>query len=430
MAGVATLFTREFFEAAKARLRPNGLLCQWAHTYDIQPDDLRSIVATFGRVFPQATMWLVGGGDLLLIGAADGDIAPRLATISNTAGTPAIDAVLKDVGGEPGTGAFILASMYAGGPAELSRYAAKAVVQTDDHLPLEYSAPRGIYGRTKADNAATIRALAVERPPAIQRAVDIASADGWASRGSMDLRAQAFETAYGAFREAVDHNSRHIGALSGLSDAAGGASRLVDERQLLEAIAAREPDNAQVRIELSRVRAVLGDGPAAVEAAQSALRLVPDDPRAAEQLASVLADLNDRERLTSFSEAMMARFPNRPDAAYYRATALYLNGQTDAAISLARRVVSTNPDHARAQELLGAACAASNQRDCAQAAFEAAIRVNPRDPSGYVNAGALQLQMANPSSAASYFASALAIDPSSTPARDGLAQARAQIAAR
>ena len=45
MAGVAALFTREFFEAARARLKPDGLLCQWAHTYDISPEDLQSIVA-------------------------------------------------------------------------------------------------------------------------------------------------------------------------------------------------------------------------------------------------------------------------------------------------------------------------------------------------------------------------------------------------
>ena len=69
MAGVATLFTREFFEAARARLKPDGLLCQWAHTYDISAADLQSIVRTFASVFPQGTMWLVGGGDLLLIGA-------------------------------------------------------------------------------------------------------------------------------------------------------------------------------------------------------------------------------------------------------------------------------------------------------------------------------------------------------------------------
>jgi spermidine synthase len=43
MAGVASLFTREFFEAARARLKPDGLLCQWAHTYDISRQDLQSI---------------------------------------------------------------------------------------------------------------------------------------------------------------------------------------------------------------------------------------------------------------------------------------------------------------------------------------------------------------------------------------------------
>ena len=35
MAGVAALFTREFFEAARARLRSGGVFCQWAHTYEI-----------------------------------------------------------------------------------------------------------------------------------------------------------------------------------------------------------------------------------------------------------------------------------------------------------------------------------------------------------------------------------------------------------
>lgn len=428
MAGVATLFTREFFAAAKARLRANGLLCQWAHTYDIQPEDLRSIVATFGSVFPQAAMWLVGGGDLLLIGAADGDIAARLSNIEETAHRDGVDAALKDVGAAPGTAAFTLLSMYAGGPAELASFAANSVIQTDDHLPLEYSAPRGIYGRTKADNAAAIRGLKVARPDAVLRAFERADADAWASRGAMDLRAQAFDSAYLAFREAVAGNPRHIGALAGLSDAAGGSNHLAEERQLLEELARSDTGNAQVRIELSRVRAVLGDGPAAIEAASDALRLAPDDPRAAEQLASVLADLNDRERLASLADAMIARYPDRVDPAYYRATALYLAGNADAAIAAARGVVERQPDHARAQGLLAAACAATNRRDCARAAFQAAIRANPRDPAGYVNAGAFELQVANPSAAVVYFANALAIDPTSAEARNGLAQARTQLA--
>ena len=35
MAGVAALFTREFLQAARSRLAPGGILCQWAHTYNI-----------------------------------------------------------------------------------------------------------------------------------------------------------------------------------------------------------------------------------------------------------------------------------------------------------------------------------------------------------------------------------------------------------
>src|SRR5204862_3189696 len=117
-------------------------------------------------------------------------------------------------------------------------------------------------------------------------------------------------------------------------------------------------------------------------------------------------------------------FPDRPDAHYYRASALFLRGRPQDAVEAARRVVDVRPDHARAQSLLGAACAAVGQRDCALAAFSAAIRSNPRDAASYVNAGLVSLQSGNAAAAADYFASALTIDPSSKPARDGLAQSR------
>src|SRR5207237_112708 len=84
MAGIAPLFTREFFEAARARLKPDGVICQWAHAYDISDRDLRSIVRTFGSVFPRATIWLVGDGDVLLVGANDGDMRSRVDRIADT----------------------------------------------------------------------------------------------------------------------------------------------------------------------------------------------------------------------------------------------------------------------------------------------------------------------------------------------------------
>jgi spermidine synthase len=424
MAGVASLFTREFFEAARARLKPDGLLCQWAHTYDISRQDLQSIVRTFASVFPQGTLWMVGGGDLLLIGAMEGDIFPRLAVVDAGTRKGAVAAALTDVGIAEGTAAFALLSQFAGGPGELERYGAGALIQTDDRTALEYSAPRGIYGRTREDNASSLRGLARGQPPAVRDAFQHATDADWTSRGLMDLKAQAFAQAFAAFRQAVTLNSRNVGALSGLSDAAGGANTLDEERQWLREIATREPGNADVRIELSRVLAVTGDVQGALAMASEALQLAPAEPRAAEQLASVLADSGDGERLAPLADAMVARFPDRLEARYYRATALYLRGKPQDAVAAAREVVGARPDHARAQSLLGAACVAAGMRECAIAAFDAAIQDNPREASGYVNAGFLSLQLGNPSEAADFFASALTIDPSSKAARDGLAQAR------
>ena len=430
MAGVATLFTREFFEAAKFRLKPDGLMCQWAHTYDIQLEDLQSIVRTFTGVFPQSTMWLVGGGDLLLIGAKTGDIVSRLAALAGGTRQPRVEAALAGVGVAPGTAAFALLSLFAGGPGDLARFAAGAATQTDDRTALEYSAPRGIYGRTSDDNAVTVRALATDPPSVVREAVERADDTAWTSRGSMDLRAQAFATAYDAFYRAATLNPRNASALSGLSDAAGGANLISQERDWLQAMATREPGNAAVRIELSRVLAVLGDLREAGETAAQALRLAPSDPRAAEQLASVLADASDAQGLAALAGQIVSKFPERADSWYYRATAFYLVGRTEDAIADAQRVVAAHPEHARAQSLLGTACAALGRQECAQAAFEASIRANPRDASGYINAGVLKLQTSNPSSAEMYFASALAIDPHSAPARDGVAQVRALASRR
>ena len=424
MAGVASLFTRQFFEAARARLKPGGLLCQWAHTYDISPRDLQSIVRTFASVFPQGTLWMVGGGDLLLIGARDGEILRRLSAVEPGSRNLGAGSSLVDVGIAEGTASFALLSQFAAGPRELERYGADAPVQTDDRTALEYSAPRGIYGRSRVDNAAAVRALAPELPDAVRQAFERATDADWTTRGVMDLKAQAFGPAYDAFRRAVSLNTQNTVALAGLSDAAGGSASLDQERQWLREIADREPANPAVLIELSRVLAVTGDVKGALAAASDALRVAPGEPRAAEQLASVLADGADGERLAPLADAMVARFPDRIEARYYRATAMFLRGNARDAVAAARQVVEVRPDHARAQSLLGAACAAVGQSDCALAAFSAAIRENPRDASGYVNAGILTLQSGNPSAALDYFAAALTIDPSSKPARDGLAQAR------
>ncbi len=212
----------------------------------------------------------------------------------------------------------------------------------------------------------------------------------------MLFRADAYGAAYDAFLKAVTLNSRNVAALEGLSDAAAGARREKDEEAWLTALAAREPANAAVSVELSRVLASTGQYEPALQAATRAVESAPADPRAAEQLASILADAGDADRLAPMAERLIERFPGRPDPLYYRATALFLRGRTEEALAAVQPLVAAHPDHARAQNLLGAACATLGREDCARTAFEASIRANPRDSSTYVNVGTFALQNANP----------------------------------
>ena len=160
MAGVAALFTREFFEAARARLRPGGVFCQWAHTYEIAEQDLRSIVRTFASVFPDGTMWLVGEGDLLLIGSASRThrVAPARASPSDR-GRDRCRHCWPTSGVPPSAAPFVLLSLFAGGARELAAFGDGARLQTDDRMSLEFTAARAMYEPPEG-NAARLRALA------------------------------------------------------------------------------------------------------------------------------------------------------------------------------------------------------------------------------------------------------------------------------
>ena len=385
---------------------------------------------TFASVFPQATMWMVGEGDLLLIGTRGPAIEPYLEGLGERCRMADVRAALSDVAIEGEAAPFAVLSLYAGGPHDLQRFGGSARIETDDRMALEFSAPRAIYGRSDANNADAIRKLAEAggRPPAVQAALDGATAAGWASRGAMELKAEAFAAAYDAFGRSVTLDSSNAAALRGLSDAAAGCGRETDERSSLQTLVATQPRNAAARVELSRLLASAGELDAAAAAATDAMRIAPDDPRPAEQLASILADAGDAERLGPLADALVAKFPSRADARYFAAAALFLKGRPADAADQARRIVAADPQHAKAHSLLGAACASSGQRDCAREAFEASLRANPRDPTTYVNAGVFLLQSGDPAGASAYFAEALTLDPDSAAARQGLAGARAALA--
>ena len=431
MAGVAALFTREFFEAARARLRDQGIFCQWSHTYEIAEHDLRSIARTFTSVFPDGTMWLVGEGDLLLIGSAGRGLDQRLPALIDRSQMGAVPTLLAEVGVPPGAAPFVLLSMFAGGPRLLAEFGKDAAVQSDDRMSLEFTAARAMHDPPEG-HAARLRALAAstELPAAAAAVTQRAGADEWIARGEAEMRAEAFLLAHESFRRAAALDSRSATALRGSTEAAAAMRQLASESEWLSALSAAEPANAAVRVELSHARAALGDAEGAIDAARDAARIAPAAPEPLEQLASVFADLGDAQRLTSVADDLASRFPERNEGRYYRAAALMLSGRAQDAERAVRTLLSIEPRHAKALNLLGVICAGGGNRECARKSFTESQSVNPRDPSVYVNLGYLSLDEGHADEAARFFGEALTVDPTVDAAKRGIADARTAEGAR
>lgn len=83
-AGVASLFTRDYYRAGHARLSEHGVFVQWIQAYEVDAPTLQTVLATFAAVFAHVEVWQTLPGDLMLVGAkraaayAGADLAARI----------------------------------------------------------------------------------------------------------------------------------------------------------------------------------------------------------------------------------------------------------------------------------------------------------------------------------------------------------------
>jgi spermidine synthase len=417
MAGIASLFTREFFESARARLEPGGVLCQWAHTYDISSGDLKSIVATFLSVFPNGTLWLIGDADVLLVGSTE-PLASRIAAIGEAMQRPGVAADLASVGV---AGPFAVVSMFVAEGDALKAWAGSAPLQTDDRAQLEFSGPRSIFGTARDDNAADLRALAAAsaKPAAVAAALAAATPADWRDRGLMYLKADANRPAYEDLIKALEGSPDDPVALDALVRAAANMNQMADAQTFITRVAS-DPARVPAKLALSRILASQGSIDEAVRIPFSLLQTNPSNVPALEQLASVLSDIGDTSRLEPVVARLLQEAPKSTWAHYYAASLFFLQNRHEMALRAARNAVSIDPANAKAHNLIGAALASTGQRDAARAAFETSIKADPREPGTYTNLATLELQSGNRDLAARYFAEALTVDPTSQAAREGL----------
>jgi spermidine synthase len=156
--GVANLFTQQFFELGRSRLKDDGVFVQWLQIYQLSTDSLRSVLATYKSVFPHVMVFRVGGAtqgkDLILVGSR----APlTLDHISERMSDPRAAAELARIQIKS---APDLLAWYICDETQLAPAVTGAVINTDDNMHIENRAPREAFLPLMEANAAWIEALA------------------------------------------------------------------------------------------------------------------------------------------------------------------------------------------------------------------------------------------------------------------------------
>jgi len=70
VAGVATLYTPEFYRIARRHLAPDGVFGQWVQLYQLPLSVVAGIMRNVREVFPYVTVWTGGAYDLMVVGTA------------------------------------------------------------------------------------------------------------------------------------------------------------------------------------------------------------------------------------------------------------------------------------------------------------------------------------------------------------------------
>jgi spermidine synthase len=159
--GTSTLYSKEYYELARSHLNPGGIVAQWLPIYESDEDTVKTELATFFSVFPDATVWSNymqdEGYDLVLVGRKDSSLVD-IDALQQRLDQPAYRGVAASLAEVGYHSAVDLLASYTGRASDLAPMLAGTPLNNDLNLRLQYLAGLGlnsarspeIYGRLVA----------------------------------------------------------------------------------------------------------------------------------------------------------------------------------------------------------------------------------------------------------------------------------------
>lgn len=142
IAGIANLFTREYFEICNRRLAEGGVYCLWLQGYTISRDNFRMIGRTLAERFPFVSVWDTSSNDFAMLAGRE-PFRVALTEVDQRLRAGPVRCDLYRIGaGQPHA---VLGRFIAAGPTLLEWLDPRGPIHTDDNALIEFSAPRELY---------------------------------------------------------------------------------------------------------------------------------------------------------------------------------------------------------------------------------------------------------------------------------------------
>ena len=356
-AGVAALYSKEFYALARRRLKPRGYISQWLPAYQVPTATTLAMIRAFIEVFPQAVLISGAEADLLLMGANDSRIEIDPARLTAVlARAPAVQADLQrlDLGSvREIVGTFV-------GSAQ------KLAEATRDSPPVSDDRPLQEYGVKSLLNFG-------EAVPA--SVVDLTQVAAWCPKCFVDGKpvplVEGLDTYFALLDRAYTASAIEVARVRSLDVR---QTRVIAGSAYLGAIV---PESADLHNALGIALAGKGKINEAIAEFGEALRLEPDSARTHWHLGAALASRGAREEAIVHLRQSVQLDPTNGEAQYDLARLLVDGGQPGDAVDHFRATLRLMPNSVEAHTGLGLAFALQSKVDEAIDQFQLALTLDP-----------------------------------------------------
>ncbi|NQV16423.1 fused MFS/spermidine synthase [bacterium] len=382
MAGLASLFTEEFFMLAKDRLNWDGIFVQWLPSYQMDWATFSMVGRTFSKVFPNSLLMktFIKGNDYLFIGFKGSDQLPIQNAIKNL---PMLQNSPNLVLEDPRILYRLMVS------DRLQKLFGKGPIHTDDKPLLEFMAPKRMHLKENSvdRNLAARRTLSEDIQDVLLQVADV--------EGQLNF-ARFMLSVYASFENMVD--------LSEISEEQHNQYT----QMMLEYSRNTLTDNYKIYTEKKVREAAIENQ---IEIIKENLRTVPNKTESFMLLTNAYAHQNNYEEAIKYCK-LVSEYEEDPIEAFLNLGLFYMqSGKKDEAIAYYEKVISMDPDNFEAHNNVGTLYESKMRFEDARREYDRAIQLGPDVPMAHYNLAGIYLEAGDLEKAFSACQEALGIDP-------------------